>query len=116
MDEEETPSKRITKGIQLNQQFLDDFQSFYLCLTHDFKEISGSIAKSRINQHGGMLKFCNTLLKMQEIIHVSKFKGKTKKGVKHKKNASVDVLTSKKKCKVKEMHLQEINKLNQFNF
>ncbi|KAK4721266.1 hypothetical protein R3W88_011499 [Solanum pinnatisectum] len=50
MDEEETPSKRITRGIQSNQQFLNDFSSFPLGLTQDFHEISGSIAKSQVNQ------------------------------------------------------------------
>ncbi|KAG5579899.1 hypothetical protein H5410_050526 [Solanum commersonii] len=82
MDEEETPSKRITRG---------------------FQEISGSIAKSRINQQEGMSKSSNTPLKMQEVMHVANSKGKTQKVDKHKEDKSVDVLTSKKKRKVKEI-------------
>ncbi|KAH0704428.1 hypothetical protein KY290_018023 [Solanum tuberosum] len=76
MDEKETPSKRITRG---------------------------SIAKSQINQQEGMSKFGNTPLKMKEVMHVAKSKGKTKKLDKHKEDKSVDVLTSKKKRKVKEI-------------
>ncbi|WMV49589.1 hypothetical protein MTR67_042974 [Solanum verrucosum] len=103
MDEEETPSKRITTGIQPNQHFLDDFLSFSLDLTQDFQEISESIAKSRINQQEGMSKSGNTPLKMQEVMHVANSKGKTQKVDKHKEDKSVDVLTSKKKRKVKEI-------------
>ncbi|KAG5629586.1 hypothetical protein H5410_001303 [Solanum commersonii] len=103
MDEEETPSKRITRDIQPNQEFLDDFPSFSLGLTQDFQEISGSIAKSQINQQEGMSKSGNTPLKMKEVMHVAKSKRKTKKLDKHKEDKSVDVLTSKKKSKVKEI-------------
>ncbi|KAG5630214.1 hypothetical protein H5410_001931 [Solanum commersonii] len=103
MDEEETPSKRITRGIQSNQEFLDDFPSFSLGLAQDFQEISGSIAKSKINQQEGMSKSGNTPLKMKEVMHVAKSKGKTKKLDKHKEDKSIDVLTSKKKRKVKEI-------------
>ncbi|WMV18390.1 hypothetical protein MTR67_011775 [Solanum verrucosum] len=103
MDEEETPSKRITRGIQSNQEFLDDFPSFSLGLTQDFQEISGSIAKSQINQQEGLSKSGNTPLKMKEVMHLAKSKGKTKKVDKHKEDKSVDVLTSKKKRKVKEI-------------
>ncbi|KAH0782269.1 hypothetical protein KY290_001867 [Solanum tuberosum] len=76
MDEEETPSKRITRG---------------------------SIAKSQINQQEGMSKSGNTPLKMKEVMQVAKSKGKTKKLDKHKEDKSLDVLTLKKKHKVKEI-------------
>ncbi|WMV24946.1 hypothetical protein MTR67_018331 [Solanum verrucosum] len=45
----------------------------------------------------------NTPLKMQEVVHVANSTGKTKKVDKHKEDKSVDVLTSKKKRKVKEL-------------
>ena len=50
-----------------------------------------------------MSKSGNTPLKMQEVMHVAKSKGKTKKVDKHKKDKFVHVLTSKKKRKVKEI-------------
>ncbi|KAH0692938.1 hypothetical protein KY290_023334 [Solanum tuberosum] len=76
MDEEETPSKRITRG---------------------------SIAKSRDNQQEVISKSGNTPLKMQEVMDVENSKRKIKKVNKHKEEKSVDVLISKKKRKVKEI-------------
>jgi len=38
-------SKRITRGIQLNQQFSSNFPSFNLCITQEIADNVGSAAK-----------------------------------------------------------------------
>lgn len=52
--DEQTSSTRIARGIQTHPTKLDDYSSFYLGLTQDFHEITGSISKgifkSRANQ------------------------------------------------------------------
>lgn len=47
--DEQTPSKRITKGMQTNTRILNDFSFYFLDLTQNFQEIL-SVAKSRFNQ------------------------------------------------------------------
>ncbi|KAH0775740.1 hypothetical protein KY290_007151 [Solanum tuberosum] len=91
-------------NIKLRTQILKSLPlNLFSQIFQDFQEISGSIAKSQINQQEGMSKSSNTPFKMKEVMHVAKSKGKTKNLDKHKEDKSVDVLTSKKKRKVKEI-------------